>query len=415
MKVLGRRFGPIGSAASTGWCRPRVAGGLMFVAWLALAWLVPGHATAARLSFHGCPQIIFYSVRGSGEPLDDAQLGLGSPGYGLYRRLDHAYGTGNVGAAANEYAAVPVPQWYQPLYAAAYASGGYDMSVQHGIALGLSDLRSLASCRNSIFVLSAYSQGVEVLRGVMFALPASIQDRVAAVELFGDPFFSATEGHVRVYGGPDGSRVGVHRQAYGPPQPPRTGPIGGRWAGETFSWCHKFDVVCQGVHSDTSADTHLTYPINAVAACVQAQTRLSRRGIPRLLRCNGTIRPGRTGPGKIDVYTYEAPNPPTPTGVLTPLAGVTVTAQFLRPIGAPPMSCTQGTLVTDNNGFAEFTGCPRGVYGLTAVRLGYFYCHCTAPPNVAYAVKPGATTRRNFTLQRDLMQPTGSTPSLGAG
>ena len=122
----------------------------------------------------------------------------------------------------------------------------------------------------------------------------------------------------------------------------------------------------------------------------------------------GTGGPGpspqpRTGLGKIDVYTYEAPNPPTPADILTPLAGVTVTAQSLRPPGTPPIDCTQSTLVTDSNGFAEFTGCPRGLYALTAVRPGYFYCHCTAPPNVTYAVKPGATTRRDFTLQKDLM------------
>lgn len=260
-------------------CRSLVLAAISSLAILAVA--TPRDASAARISFTGCPAVIVYSARGSGEPLDDAQLGLGQPGLALYHALQRHFGAPEVGAEADGYSAVGVT--FTPKNIpdpAVFLSGRYTRSVKSGVKDGIRDVTQLiATCGpRSHVVLTGYSQGAEVMRGVLNGLPAAAARGVSATVLFGDPNFSATEGGVEVAGGFVAGRSGLHRRADRVTgTSPQLFPSGIR--GRVFSWCHLHDVVCQG---SGNIQPHETYGVDASDASWQAAAEIQGTASYRL-------------------------------------------------------------------------------------------------------------------------------------
>lgn len=254
-------------------------------AWgLPAAWASPrtGGVGTPIVNFRGCPQVIFYSARGSGEKrTSTTEWGLGAPGFELYAQLvsdSHGGALFNAGSEGDGYAAVSVPSATLNALAHGLQAVRYRRSVQGGIVEGVNDVTSIATrCPGSSIVLSGYSQGAEVIRGVMAQLRASVETRVAAVELFGDPFFDAREANVHTDGGFKPSQVGVRLQLGG-----QRVRFGRRWAAGNYSWCHAHDVVCQGIHGfQNGFRTHSTYRCHqdVFAAAAQVEARLTQLGV----------------------------------------------------------------------------------------------------------------------------------------
>jgi hypothetical protein len=202
----------------------------------------------------GCPQLIFYGVRGSGEAFDDSTLGLGAPLYSVYSDLVPAFqgGTGVVGAVANGYPAVSVP----------WKLARYTSSVSDGVASILADLPALhASCPNSYFVVAGYSQGADVVRRALPNLDPS-RNRIMTVKLFGDPNWRPGEAGVRQSGDFGFTNTGIATLAG---KLRRAPAVPASFVNRLDSWCKAADPVCQGTDwFDASA--HLRYSPNETQA-----------------------------------------------------------------------------------------------------------------------------------------------------
>jgi hypothetical protein len=207
----------------------------------------------------GCPEIILYFSRGSGQELDtDAErhheqlyggngaheLGLANPGFQLLDALIDKYGPHNVGAIANGYLAVPVP--VNPL-----RRGAYLASVDQGVGSAERNINDLTRlCPHSKLILGGFSQGAQVTHIALANLNQGEQNHIAAVLLFGDPYFSAEDAVIRSEQNanpglnPDPSKRGVGYFAFSNVHPPK---VDVTFRGKAFSWCHRFDPVCQTV------------------------------------------------------------------------------------------------------------------------------------------------------------------------
>lgn len=126
------------------------------------------------------------------------------------------------------------------LHALVYpASLPYYDSVGTGIKALQARLRSqAAACPAQRFVILGYSQGAHVIGSSLdrrsTRLPASVQSRIVAVELFGDPTFRAEESYDRGTHQPDS--VGIIARPRG-----ALSSI----EGITASWCDDTDGICQ--------------------------------------------------------------------------------------------------------------------------------------------------------------------------
>ncbi|GAA2583914.1 cutinase Cfp21 [Winogradskya consettensis] len=127
------------------------------------------------------------------------------------------------------------------------ANFNYTASVRQGVTALAGDVqRTAAACKNTRFVLMGYSQGADVVGDALTsqsALPTALQDRVAAVLLFGDPTFTRNE----PFNVTDGTRSGVF---------PRGAGRLNTFADRTQSFCNRNDQFCQG---GTSLAAHLDY------------------------------------------------------------------------------------------------------------------------------------------------------------
>ena len=220
---------------------------------------VPLDADAA-----GCPQLIFYYSRGSGQTLGPDPAGLGSPGLALYAAVRTRFGALNVASMANTYPAAPV---------SSYLSGRYTRSVAAGVTSELRNIDDLMGiCPTSDLLLAGFSQGAQVTRVALARLSESEQHHVTAVVLFGDPYFSASEAGVTVYGGFTPRQVGILRQF----RPKTTPAIPSAFGGKVFTWCHPADSVCQGLHRGNGKASHSTYGTDAQGAVAAIAARVSR-------------------------------------------------------------------------------------------------------------------------------------------
>lgn len=197
--------------------------------------------------------VYYYSSRGSSESLQD---GLGLPGRELFKHLKQGANT-NLTGHVNLYPAADidgglVEDWdyivdakekRRPPGVFPYLGRNYNKSVTAGVRSGVADLSVLAAQQTTckwFVVLTGYSQGAEVTRRIVLELAKSHPDilqHVAAVVLFGDPYFTPNEPGVTTQPGfAPGSR-GVRRVL-------PTNPLSVGMPVQTFSYCRRLDAVC---------------------------------------------------------------------------------------------------------------------------------------------------------------------------
>jgi cutinase len=188
-----------------------------------------------RISMTGCPTLIFYGVRGSGEAFDDGTLALGPTLYSLYRNLADEYEQGFVGAVANGYRAVPVKS---------YKVVTYTTSVAEGVASMTADLPALSTrCPDSYFVVAGYSQGADVVRRALPDLDSATRGRISRVQLFGDPNWRPNEPGIQESGDFGATDTGIATKVSKLRRlPALPTDLGSR----VQSWCHAADPICQG-------------------------------------------------------------------------------------------------------------------------------------------------------------------------
>jgi hypothetical protein len=242
----------------------------------------------------GCPKVILYFSRGSGQDLDTnaqrhheqlyggdspEELGLANPGFQLYKALAGKYGDANVGAMANAY----------PAQTVTLRLGKYLASVDRGVGSAERNIADLVRlCPRSQLVLGGFSQGAQVLHIALANLTQGEQDHIAAVMLFGDPYFSAHDPVVKAEPAakpkldPNPSKQGIAFYAFHGRYPPI---IGSAYKGKVFSWCHLFDPVCQVVNikhpfkSIRGVTVHKAYEEEIPSAASEIEGRLRASGI----------------------------------------------------------------------------------------------------------------------------------------
>jgi hypothetical protein len=225
-----------------------------------------------------CPRVIFYFSRGSGQSLNRGERGVSSPGVQVFDDLAKRYEPSVVGSMSDAYTAVALTfsigglSLPNPLIPAPYFA-----SVANGVQVSDQNVADLTVlCPRSWLVLGGYSQGAEVTREALAKLGESERQHVAAVVLFGDPFFSASEPNVSTLSSFDPHQVGLLRQL--PVATPA--PVAVAYSGKIFSWCHLHDVVCQGIHFGNGWSAHKTYAEDAEDAASRIAGRLAAVGLP---------------------------------------------------------------------------------------------------------------------------------------
>jgi hypothetical protein len=280
----------------------------------------PTSTNGASASPSGCPEIILYFSRGSGQPIGptaqrgDAR-GLANPGLQLYRALTAQYGTAAVGSISNAYPAVKLS------WRLIHTSRVYGPSVVAGrrsLKRNVADL--IALCPQSTLVLGGFSQGAELTHSALSELGEQEQKHVAAVVLFGDPLFAAGEANVTAE---------QSREAAADFKPGRRGmrffvvrpqPLAGSYSGKVFSWCHGFDIVCQGLGIRNFFKSQKTYAEDIPSVMAKVGERLRALGIlpssmaptPYIHRVVGTCHDGTcglaewSGPGMANFQAFGA-------------------------------------------------------------------------------------------------------------
>jgi hypothetical protein len=302
---------------------------------VAVPWaVVNADVGSAGASHAWCPKVILYNSRGSGQ-----EAVSNSPGSELFRALRRRYGTGKVGEMENGYPAVRVTFPVLGRKIPNLRLKHYLQSVRSGVTsarLNVADLLHL--CRQSYLVLAGYSQGAQVTRGALAKLDGWERERVAAIVLFGDPFFDSREKKVVTYfpGGRRRRHGILARRRY-----PRTIHISSAYAGRTFSWCHWRDFVCQGF-GPIRKGQHGNYVSDVPAALHQIGIRLARLGIGSPVRSYPHFVVGTCNPGACALATWSGPGTTsTQIGAVDEGQRVNVTCQAV------------GEVVTGANGRAS--------------------------------------------------------------
>jgi len=212
---------------------PRIATALSSFALALLVCAVSGLTSNADAA---CPPYEVIGARGSGqdqtakEKKDDENMGPEI--HDFYLSLRALVGSGVVKGYGVQYPAVGA----KSLAGAAaflHLGGSYTDSVREGakdVKLRV-QIRRSSGCGSTRFILAGYSQGAQVMGDVL--RDADIRKSVAAVALFGDPYFNADSWSAR--GSYDPSLYGI----FGPrPEWPTD------LYEHTFSYCHWHDVIC---------------------------------------------------------------------------------------------------------------------------------------------------------------------------
>lgn len=252
----------------------------------------------------GCPRILLYFTRGSGQKIGQVR-GLGSPGGELYEILQGRY-RGELGVMANPYRAVNVAAVVN-LFGTRYGA-----SVANGVQSEVRNIMDLGQiCAESYLILGGYSQGAQVTRLALHELvrldPGEVP-HIAAVVLFGDPYFNFKEPNVLYpQAATDPQRFNPRRHGILLQRPfARAVAIDPVMHDRVFSWCHRKDVVCQGGHvlNPPGIKGHTDYErdkaaLNTAVAAVARRLRLI--GLPPLVfeyRVVGTCTDGECGLAK---------------------------------------------------------------------------------------------------------------------
>jgi len=202
------------------------------------------------------PTVVFYSARGSSEKFSSADpAGLGAPALALWTDLKKSMDAAGetLVTMGDPYPAVDIFDAFTADQAQHKPLGThYRESAAEGLSDGVRELTEIASEQDAIgpnwkLVLIGYSQGADVMRQIMAALPAAVVSHIAAAVLFGDPYFEAHEANVMAFGGirPNIGEfqphaIGVARFAAGVGQAPQPQPL----RVPTYSWCNDHDLVC---------------------------------------------------------------------------------------------------------------------------------------------------------------------------
>jgi len=174
-----------------------------------------------------------YFARGSGQKLAEAPTGFSVPGQQVFDAVTRRYRPGAVGSMADAYLALSVKSFFEGLYGLS-ASNGAETAAQN-----LTDLRRL--CPASWLVLGGYSQGAQAIRTALPLLGQAVRERIAAVTLFGDPYFKPREQYVVALSTfRRGGRRGMLRFSTIPAP-----AIEREFDGRVFSWCRRSDAICQ--------------------------------------------------------------------------------------------------------------------------------------------------------------------------
>jgi hypothetical protein len=279
--MLTRRKPPSKPASSARRWATLIAGAVTIAAAtiLIVALGAPALTTGGSSSPDGCPEIILYFSRGSGQAIGPTEtrgdpLGLANPGLQLYQALAAQYGSANVASIANGYPAVAI-SWRlvrtSRVYGPSVAAG------RRSLKRNLADLARL--CPRSQLILGGFSQGAEVTHSALPELGEQERRHIVAVALFGDPLFAAAEQNVQAEQSREGavsfdSGLRGIRYLLAKPQ-----PIASAYADRVFSWCHGFDIVCQGLRIRSRFKTHKTYADEIPTAIATIGQRLRTVGI----------------------------------------------------------------------------------------------------------------------------------------
>jgi hypothetical protein len=283
----------------------------------------PAPAQPSLNSLDGCPKVILYYSRGSGQkltqdangmafptaPADPAdERGLSSPGSELYHALAAQLEADNVGSIANGYPAIAVTRKvFGKKLVRIFVSGKYKASVSDGIQAAASNLvDAIRLCPRSKFVLGGFSQGSQVARETAAVLAnRQLQGHVAAIILFGDPLFSPTE-QFHEFGGFSHSKSGILRLRLAHTSAPQ---IAASYPGKVFSWCHPLDIICQA-SLKSRGTAHGTYGADAPTAATKLVTLI--HATAHTYSVQGTCNAGAcalaewTGPGMTSYNTVAA-------------------------------------------------------------------------------------------------------------
>jgi hypothetical protein len=302
----------------------------------------------------GCPEIILYFSRGSGQELDTNtqrhheqlyggngahERGLANPGFQLLDALIGKYGGHNVGVIANGYPAVPVPA--NPL-----RRGAYLASVDQGVGSAERNINDLTRlCPLSRLILGGFSQGAQVTHIALANLDQGEQNHIATVLLFGDPYFSAedpviqSEQSANVELNPDPSKRGVGYFVFSNIHPPK---VGVAFRGKAFSWCHRFDPVCQtldlrhpwkslkGVSGHKAYAEEIAASVGVIASRVRIPPNVTTTSATHRYPIANTCHRGLcavaewTGPGQANYNPVGALHEKQVVGIVCQMTGETV-------------------------------------------------------------------------------------------
>ena len=160
---------------STGWIFAAFVGfAAAAVAGIGLAWGAIGAGSApATTGSGGCSPVILYFSRGSGQPPEGDERGLGTVGFALYQALRAKYGQA-VGAVANGYTAISVPAALNP-----FSGGSYGSSVANGVQSAERNIADVSElCPRSYLIIGGFSQGAQVTRDVLAQLTGAEKQRI---------------------------------------------------------------------------------------------------------------------------------------------------------------------------------------------------------------------------------------------
>jgi hypothetical protein len=179
-----------------------------------------------------CPPYEVIGARGSGQKEHKDELNMGPEVHDFFASVQSLLGTGVVKGYGVQYPAVDVKS-KAGLAAGLHLGGSYTDSVREGaddVKIHI-QVRRQAGCGSTKYILAGYSQGAQVMGDVL--RDSDIRKSVAAVALFGDPYFNADSPSSR--GTFDSASYGV----FGPrPEWPSD------LAGHVFSYCHWHDAIC---------------------------------------------------------------------------------------------------------------------------------------------------------------------------
>jgi hypothetical protein len=228
-----------------------------------------------KIYFTGCPHLIVYGVRGSGEQTPFGLINpngtrtlalLGSPVGNLAQDLVRSLSTA-VGVAANGYPATGVDNLISAVQ--------YYSSVKRGEQDTIADLKYLNSiCPGSNIIVAGYSQGAHAvhlsLPALATALPSLISLGALTVVLFADPMFddkdyeniSVALGNQAPYAlGPyDRRQTGLATHISLPGLPKK---IAFPFGLSVLGYCHNQDIVCQNIGGTAQ---HVNYGLDSLGA-----------------------------------------------------------------------------------------------------------------------------------------------------